>query len=182
MAAKPDEKLNLGFVEGYTISLDHNKRFIAYGKDVPLDMALYADTFAKLKEIVNEHVLKLAASIRKQLKVSLPVVTDRGHKVVVTGIHPRQRTLNGTKDKVKDVVFPDVPWIVGLIEERARLAERIVEITKTIRPYAIDNKIDGWGEMSSAVYEGSTNQLKTDYEKSLIAAQKVEQEKAGAKT
>jgi len=126
-------------------------------------------------------VLKLAAAERKTHKVTLPVITDLCVKAVVTGIHPRTRKLNGIGEKAKDLIYPDVPWIVQLLEEKARLAERIDAIIKELKPYAITKEVPGWGEMSAVLYETATHELKTEYADALIAAQKVEQTMAAVK-
>lgn len=177
MSTKTEPKRILDMIEGYSVILDHQKRFQAFGKDIAEDKALYDPTFAGIKEKIHEHIKKLEASTRKTHKLALPVITDLGIKTVVTGIHARLRTLNGVKDdQAKDALYPDVPWIVGLVEERRKMIERAEAIRKRLYPYRIAPKVDGWGEMSAVVYEQSINALKQEYAEALIAAQKVEAE------
>lgn len=99
------------------------------------DMVGTFDSLKLAKEKVDILIKEGERSKRVAAKLNLTVITDDGVPAKITGIHPRNRTLNGVGEASK--VFPDVEWLVGMLSERLRLTQQIAAIDKTVQPYGM---------------------------------------------
>lgn len=69
-----------------------------------------------------------------------------------------------------DDIYPDVPWIKKLLEERRKLAERVGEIEEQLRPYGLRNSA-GFGRVSPERYESTLQGFIDEFNKKKAAAE-----------
>ena len=163
------EILKISDYRGYKIKLDGNNRF-----DVDGPEAEDSSTFDSYNE-ATAFVDKLIELIEKRTKrkLELPIITQTGVAVVVTGIHGssgalltkpplKQRTYNAPS------VYPNTPKIAALIEARNVLSKKLDEADAKLSIVEINNDAYGFRRMKS---DDALADLEAKYAKALKEAE-----------
>lgn len=119
--------------EGHTITIDaEHKRFRIDG---PL-IKEWVGSFDSAKQQIDEALKKHEAQTRK--RVSLPVLTETGERVKLTGIHAGNGSilgLPGSGGYSTPDFYPDVPWIAEVLQNIAELSKQIKAQENRLEPY-----------------------------------------------
>jgi hypothetical protein len=144
----------------HTITLTGDFEFLVKGP--AFEEARRYKSMDDARKAVDAAVGVMAKKQKIDKSLRLAVVTPLGQQCDITGIHPRNRTLNGIVGEHRNV-YPAVPWIVALCEERGEHKARVDKIDELLRSYEIGHRIGGYGLLSSDTYEEAVNELRRDY-------------------
>lgn len=100
-------------------------------------------SLAAAKEIIDTKAMLL--SKKRRSKIALDIYDKNGRKAIATGIHiatGRILGINHDASYTADNVYPAVPWIKALLDERVALAKRHTEINRTLHNYEINGQRD----------------------------------------
>jgi hypothetical protein len=133
----------------HAIRLGNDFRFQCSGPLIP--EGTY-NRFDSLKEAVTyiDRIVTSSAQ-QKRTKLKLDVLDDNGKPCVITGIHAGTANVLGSAADSGEV-FPDVPWIKGLLTEKAAAQKRISEIAKALQNFGTSTR-RGYGRIDPADYE-----------------------------
>jgi len=127
---------------------------------------------AEAKEAIDGKIELLAK--KRRTKIALHVLDRFGKPATVTGIHIGTGKLLGIEHKdgyTAADVFPDVPWIKSLLEERVRLYKRSEEIKRIIHAYRISGMRESrLSRSGGALYDQEIAKLKQDVAEALERA------------
>jgi hypothetical protein len=84
---------------------------------------------------ITEYIDRGLAAVEreKRVKISLPIITDKGERKNITGLNARTGYLTGVGDTTH--VYPDVPWIRDVLTEMREIDERKRALQDSIGTY-----------------------------------------------
>lgn len=139
------------------------------------------DTYSKATAAIDHamNLEKKRAAGRFTLK--LAAVSLEGLPFTCTGINRTQRTFLGKPERPapgvyvtplsRDNLWPDVPWVRELLEQRQRLLDQISGLDDRLRPFEIAPAPRGFGRVPPELYEDYIEDLKKRYHGKVLSAQ-----------
>ncbi len=130
--------------KGYDIILIESLRFTARLCD---EDTITADTANEIREAVDTRIKAEAKSIR----LNIPVLTGKGDRATVTGIHMGTSQMIGKgldKSGHTTHVYPVAPWVQDAIAERERLRSELGAAEERLDSIAISLS-RGYGRMDA---------------------------------
>lgn len=100
---------------------------------------------------------------QERVKLSIPVISERGKPLTITGVHARNYNALGLGGET--LVYPPAAWIVAALKEREEARARVAQLSKSIEPYGI--KANPYGMRS---HEQAVAAIVSDAERKTKAA------------
>lgn len=164
------KKTHVRMHRGYAIHQNEAFHFEVSGKDI--DGVRTFESVRLATEAIDNLIKEGERAQRVAAKLKLTVITHEGVAASITGVHPRNRTLNGIGDTSK--VYPDVPWIAALLKDKATFTQLITEIDAKIHPFSIAGHV-GFSYHNlhtDAGYMAAVNDISKEYARLRAKAEK----------
>lgn len=122
--------------EGHTVTVNSYGRFEISGPLFENDNVML-DTYEKARQRIDDRISRDKAA--KKIKVSFPVLNERGEKALVTGLHATRNILTGSNLKDAGWVYPPVDLVAELLRKVEQHKRDLLQLDGELKSYRVDS-------------------------------------------